>query len=187
MKTLISFYFVCLFYTLGFAHNPNEAFFIYTEKENTVEVKAEFPWAIRNALIKFNPELVHSNSQKDFEEAFSQYISQNLILKDNNGKPLQFQRFYGLENEGHTHQNDFLFIFKGKDVVEITNTIMFNLYDHQVNYNSINLNQKATVFKTTPNTTHFKLKESTTTTYWLYLLVLLIPMVFIFFKYVKKT
>ena len=41
----------------GYAHKTDEAFFTFDQKENTVEIHAEFPYTMRNALIEFNPYL----------------------------------------------------------------------------------------------------------------------------------
>ena len=67
MKNKFILCFVCLFSNLGLAHETNEAFFRIVQKENTIEIEAEFPWTMRNALIAFNPSLENSTNKKDFE------------------------------------------------------------------------------------------------------------------------
>lgn len=36
----------------GFAHDANKAFFKIQQKGNVIEVQAEFPWSIRNAILE---------------------------------------------------------------------------------------------------------------------------------------
>ena len=178
MRELVVFGLVFLFLNIGFAHEPNEAFFTYTEKENTVEVEAEFPWSLRNALLKFDPSLAHATDKRDFENAFNEYISKNLIIRDRDGNPLQFQGVYELENNGHSHQNSYLMVFKGHDLFEITNTIMFNLYGNQVNYNTVGAGQNVETFKTNNGVNHFKVGKSNIMEYGYYVLILILPIIY---------
>ncbi len=43
---------LCLYSTCGFAHDANKAFFKIQQKGNVIEVQAEFPWSIRNAILE---------------------------------------------------------------------------------------------------------------------------------------
>ncbi|MCI2229127.1 hypothetical protein MC378_08110 [Polaribacter sp. MSW13] len=185
MRTVLIFYFFCLFSNLGFAHEPNEAFFTYIQKENTVEVMAELPWSMRNALMEFNPSLENSTTKKDFENTFNEYINKNLILKDKKGDLLQFQEFKELESIGHSHQNNYLIIFKGTDLFDITNTFMFNLYDNQINYNELTIDNKTTSFKTEKKSKQFYLNKRSDKNYW-YLLILIAPIIYIVNRYTNK-
>jgi hypothetical protein len=184
MKHLLLFSFVCLSNAFGIAHESNEAFFDIIQKENTIEIRAEFPFAMRNALMTFNPSLENATSKKDFENTFIEYIKTNLILKDKNGNELKYQEYKELKNNGHSHQNNYLIVFKGNDLYEITNTIMFNVFTDQVNYHNIIINSKQIKFKTKEGQTHFTLKKNTK--YW-WLLFLFIPLVFILIRYLIKN
>ena len=188
MKYLLLFSFVCIFNVFGYAHETNEAFFTIIQKENTIEIKAEFPWTMRNALTAFNPSLKKSTNKDDFENTFVEYIKANLILKDRNGNILKYQAYQELENNDHSHQNNYLIIFKGRDLFEITNTIMFNVYDNQVNYNTITINSKQETFKTKSGLTHFELSESMNTKNRYYFF-LFIPIIYIVYRWFvnKKT
>ncbi len=185
MRAVLIFYFFCLFSNFGFAHEPNEAFFTYIQKENTVEVMAELPWSMRNALMKFNPSLESSTSKKDFENTFNEYINKNLILKGKNGNLLQFLKFKELESIGHSHQNNYLIIFNGTDLFDITNTFMFNLYDNQINYNQVTIDNKKTSFKTEKKSKQFYLNKRSDKNYW-YLLILIAPIIYIVNRFTKK-
>jgi len=169
---------VSIFNLFGYAHQTNEAFFTIIQKEKSIEIQAEFPWTIRNALIAFNPSLEKSTNNKDFENTFIEYIKENLILKDENGKTLKFQSFKELRNSGHSHQNDYQIIFKGSLLFEITNTIMFNIYENQVNYNTVTINSKQKIFKTKKGVTHFELIKSKKTNYWYLSILLLFPVAY---------
>lgn len=155
-----------------FAHEPNVAFFTFNLKDDLITVEAELPWSMRNALIDYNPKLEKSTNKQDFEITFFEYIKHNLILKDTNGVVIEFQTFEELKNNGHSHQNTYLLTFKGKNLFEVTNTIMFNLYKNQVNFNTLTWNQ--TKFKTSNNKNSFKLNEETTSGFthkwWLFLI-----------------
>jgi hypothetical protein len=177
MRTVLLFCFFCLCSSLGHTHETNEAFFTYIQKENTVEIEVEFPWTMRNALIEFNPLLGNTATKIEFENTFSKYIIENIILKDKNGKLFQYQEFRELETTGHSHQNSYLLIFKGTNLFEVTNTTMFNVNDNQVNYNSIAINSSETTFKTKKNSNQFYINESTTTNYG-YFLLLIIPLIY---------
>lgn len=185
MRSILIFYLVLSFSDLVCAHQTNEAFFEYNQKKNTVQVIAEFPWSMRNALIEFNHSLENSTNKKDFENTFREYINKNLILKNKNGHALQFKAFNKIENKGHSHQNNFQIIFKGNNVFEIKNTIMFNLYPNQVNYNKVSVNYKTITFTTDKNATHFYLNEHSYNKYWC-LLILTIPIIYIINRYSNK-
>ena len=185
MRYLLFLCFTCVFSIFGYAHKTNEAFFKITQKENTVEIEAAFPWTMRNALIAFNPYLENSTDKKDFENTFTDYIKENLILTDKNGDTLKHQAYKALKNSGHSHQNNYLILFKGSHLIGITNTIMFDIYDSQVNYHTITINSKQQTFKTKKGRTHFGLAESKKTNYW-YLFLLLLPVVYISYRYMNK-
>lgn len=185
MKYLLFFVFFCVFNIYGYAHETNEAFFTIIQKKNTVEIRAEFPWTMRNALIAFNPSLENTTDKKDFETTFVDYLKAHIVLKDKNGNILKYQEYKILENSGHSHQNNYLIIFKGSDLFEITNTIMFNIYDNQVNYNSITINSKQETYKTKKGFDHFKLGDNKKINYW-YLFFLLIPLIYFTYRYLNR-
>ena len=154
----MKYFYIVLFLVCGnsiFAHEPNEAFFIFNLGENLITVEAELPWSMRNALIDYNPKLKTSNNKQDFENSFVDYIRDNLILKDKNGLVLEFEKFEELNNDGHSHQNNYLLTFKSNKLEKVTNTIMFNTYTKQVNYNTITWIGKK--FKTSKNKNSFKI------------------------------
>jgi len=184
MKNIIIFCFICLYSNLLVVHETNEAFFIITEKENTIEIKAELPWTMRNALIAYNPSLKNTTSNKDFEDTFIEYIKANLILKNNTGNLLKFKNYTALDNNGHSHQNSYLIVFSGSDLIEVTNTIMFNINKNQVNYNNLIINSKT--YKTSKSSNHFKLNQKNVSDNW-YFFFLIVPLLFLVNKYYQKT
>ncbi|AUC76384.1 hypothetical protein [Olleya sp. Bg11-27] len=174
-----------LVHIFGYTHETNEAFFKITQKENTIEIEAEFPWTIRNALINYNPLLEHSVTKIDFQETFANYIKDNLILKNKSGAVLSFQDYQELENNGHSHQNNYLLLFNGTNLFEISNTIMFNIYDNQVNYNTVTVGSKEKTFKTSNGASRFVLDTNNKETYW-YVLLLVIPIIYITYRFKNK-
>lgn len=176
-----------LFTNITLAHEVNEAFFNLVIKENTVDVEAEFPWTMRNALLEFNPSLDNSINQKDFEDTFVEYIKNNLILKDDNGKVLTFLGFTEMSDLGHSHQNNYVLRFEGNNLFEVTNTMMFNIFDNQINYTTTRVNSEEQTFKTNNKTLAFKLAKQKPYPY-LYLFILLAPLlIFIIrFQHLKR-
>ena len=128
--------FMYLFVSSGFAHDANKAFFKIQQKDNVVEVQAEFPWSVRNAILEAYPELANSKSQEDFNNAFFKYVSTNLEIR-NGDFILELISIKEAAHEGHSHQNNFIFQYKGNAFDFITNTMMFNVYDNQKNYHDI--------------------------------------------------
>lgn len=148
MKYFLLFIVITCHLNLGLAHNPHECFFdIKIEKQNFT-ITAEFPWTLRNALIQQTPALKNAKSNIDFEIAFEQYLMANLILKNNNGQQLPFKGFKTLDNSGHSHQNSYVLQYEGSDVKYITNTIMFDISDKQVNYHSLVVDGQQKTFET---------------------------------------
>lgn len=169
-----------------FAHEPNQAFFIFSLGVNQITVEAELPWSMRNALIEFNPNLETSTKKHDFENTFVEYIRHNLILKDKNGGILEFEKFEEIKNNGHAHQNDYLLTFNGNNLSEVSNTIMFNIYANHVNYNTITWNGKK--FKTSNTNDLFKVNEDGLSdsfhNWWLLFMPLLLIILIVI---IKKT
>ncbi|MEM7186264.1 MAG: DUF6702 family protein [Bacteroidota bacterium] len=130
------------------AHEVNEAFFTIKKQGDQIVVETEVPWTLRNALLAFDPKLEHATSKQEFESTFFRYIQQNLIIVDAEGNIVPLIGFKELERSGHSHQNDLILWFGGTTVAKITNTVMFNIYDDQVNYTSININEERRTFRT---------------------------------------
>lgn len=175
--------FVCV--NTVYAHEPNEAFFTFSLKDSLITVEAELPWSMRNALIDYNPKLEKSATKQDFEETFFEYIKNNLILKDKNGVILELQKIEELKTYGHSHQNNYLFTFIGDNLLEVTNTIMFNLYKKQINYNTLTSNE--VMFKTSNNKNSFKTNEEKKSTFSYYWWLFFIPISLVILMLIKKN
>lgn len=182
MKNIIILFF-CLCCNLISAHETNEAFFIITQKENTIEVEAEFPWTMRNALIAYNSSLEDEASKTDFENTFNEYIKENLILKNKFGKVLRFQNYQELKNNGHSHQNSYLLVFEGDNLNEVTNTVMFNVYENQVNYNRVTINSKTYI--TSKSSISFTINNDSQL-YIYYLLIFSITILILVYRFYQK-
>lgn len=140
-----------LIFTLCQAHNANEAFFTLKKGENTIEVQAEFPWTIRNALLDELPELEKTGDKTAFQHAFFNYIQNRFILKNEDQTSLDLLDVKEQETNGHSHHTNYVFVFKGQDVSTIENTIMFNISPNQKNYHTIEFYTPKDVFMTTPH------------------------------------
>jgi len=145
LKTL---YCLLLFSSGLYAHKTNEAFFRIVPKESVIEVETDFPWTLRNALLKFRPELKNDSDRSEFQIAFIDYLKANLKLIDSNGEFLEFVKFEEINNLGNSHQNSYIITYKGTAFEKIENTLLFNIFNNQVNYHRITLDGTKTIFKT---------------------------------------
>lgn len=162
-----------LFFTVfnSFAHEANEAFFWFRQKENYVEVEAELPWTMRNALLKFNPALENAKTKKEYQITFKEYLSTHLKLKNNQGKYLALTNVSFIVNKGHSHQNNYLLRFNGTDFSKVMNTVMFNLYKNQTNYNVfVNKDGEEITYKTNYINKEIKLPKFSNYT-WYFVLI----------------
>ena len=173
MKYLCKIFIFFTFSNSVFSHEPNEAFFKFKLEDGNITVEAELTWAMRNALIDYNPKLKNASNKQDFEASFFEYIKHNLILKNKNGKKLAFQKFEEVSNNGHSHQNNYQLTFNGEGLAIVTNTIMFNHYKNQVNYNTIDWTNKKYV--TSNKIPSFSLNEQEfhfSQTWWLFFVII---------------
>ena len=150
--------------TLGFAHDANKAFFKIQQKENIVEVQAEFPWSIRNAVVEAYPRLESSKNQEDFDAAFFEYVKSNFKLRQNNSVLKLISIEYDTQ-QGHSHQSNFVFVFEGNQVDSIKNTMMFNTYVNQENYHDILLDTEHIKFITSKDSSSFQMESSSQTSF----------------------
>lgn len=126
-----------LIYRCAYAHDVDRAFFNILEKENTTEVIAELPWSIRNSVIKDNPNLENTKSQELLDTAFFNYVKRNLVLYEKDGNTLDLKSVSLIPDEGHSHAGKYLLVYKGKGIMKVKNTFLFNLYKTQVNYHEL--------------------------------------------------
>lgn len=184
MKGLICIGFLFLAMTVGYAHETDEAFFKLIQKENTVEIEAEFPWSLRNALIAFDPTLATAKAKSAFENAFIAYLKANLILKSKDGRAFEFVAFTEVENNGHSHQNTYVLVYKGTDLHSVYNTLLFNINAGQENYHTLFVDTKEQAFVTTKEQEYFEWADTNIFSYWWFLLLL--PIVYGITSYYKR-
>ncbi len=79
------------------AHEPNAAYFSIIPLNGIIEIKADLPWTIRDALFAFNPELKDVKDKSAIEKSFLQYVKANLILKNREGKAMELVDYELLE------------------------------------------------------------------------------------------
>jgi hypothetical protein len=167
MKTISTIY--CFFILIGsslYAHKTNEAFFRVIQKESVIEIETEFPWTLRNALLNFRPELERASNKLAYKKALIDYLKVNLVLTDSRGNILKFMKFEQMENMGHSHQNNYRITYMGSSFEKIKNTIMFNIFDNQVNYHRIKANATSKILKTTKDQTTFELLDKKSYSHW---------------------
>lgn len=166
---------VILFPILTFAHEGNTSFFKIKQKTTTVEVVAEFPWTIRNALLDFTPKLKNSKSKEEFDTAFFNYVKSVFILTDKNGNKLELLNIQSIKTDGHSHQNDFLFTFKGTSFSKVLNRISFNINTTQINHHTIINSYETNAFNTSLKHPYFEISKQNNATLGFLWLLILIP------------
>ena len=167
------------------AHETDKAYFKVEQKQETVEISAEFPWTIRNAFLLFNPALERATTQEEFDVAFAEYIRKNLMLTNVSGHQLELQEVKIIPLDGHTHQSSYLITFKGSSLGKVTNTIMFNLAETQENIHTFYLEEERRFFKTSVNSPAFNLFTQAKVNSWLWVLILL-PAGWVLYFYRKR-
>jgi len=176
MKTKViylSIYFICLSAINGYAHEVNKAFFEIRQFKNEITVDTEFPWTLRDALIEFNPQLNKKGVTKiDFESTFIDYMNENLRLIGRDGDQIEAIGFTEIKNIGHAHQNNYTLTYDSGEIVEILNTTMFNIFDNQVNFSAVIIDDKTYSFKTYPGSEGVLLEDANHQSYW-WLMILL--------------
>ena len=171
----------------SFAHKPNEAYFIITQSDDTAEVIAEFPWTLRNALLEFSPSLEKANGKSEFEAVFIEYIKSNFILTGLYGENFEFIEFKEVPNNGHSHQGKYSLIFRGKNLVSISNTLLFNIYDNQKNHHKITINNIEDTFETTLGNETFEIKKTANSSFKFWWIVLMfLPIIYFVVKSKRK-
>lgn len=168
------------------AHDPHEAFFRINQTKDTVKIKAQFPWTLRNALIKFSPTLVDAKSSQDFERAFVEYVKKNIIMVDTLGAAMPFAYFEAFDNNGHSHESNYLLVFLGNGIGKITNSMMFDNSDKQTNYHYLRTENKDIEFQTSPKRPTFSPREVSNDSFPYWYLCLFIPFGLYYFIRLKN-
>ena len=112
------------------------------------------------------------------------YIKANLILTDKKGNILNFKGYKELDNYRYSHSSIYQIVFSGKDFKKVTNSIMFNVFKRQVNYNTVTVNGEQEVFTTNIGKSYFWLAGKYSTSFC-YLDVLYIPVLYIIYRWIK--
>jgi uncharacterized protein YehS (DUF1456 family) len=141
------------------AHEVKESHFVLKKLDGHWVVQGDFPWILRNALIKFDPTVEKAMDQKIIDAALFSYVQSNLILKNQRGESIPLVRIEPTENPEHSHQIRYDFHFEGGDLAEITNTLMINVNEDQVNYLVFFDGEEMKNFKTSKNNTFIQLEK----------------------------
>ena len=173
---------------LGYAHDSKEASFVIERADNQIEVNAEFPWTIRNALLKSNPDLQNTTDQIAFDQAFFNYVNSNFKLINKKGSLKLLEVKENKHEDGHTHQTNYTFVFSNGKVDKVSNSLMFNLNPTQKNHITVTLDEGTHTFTTTPkNPTHNMEVTIRESTHWaLFFTIMFIGILLVFIKKIKN-
>lgn len=168
-----------------YAQDDHIAYFTYYVN-TTIQVEAELPSTIDEVLEEFNPELKSSNCPIEFEETLKEYIADNLILEDEDGDTLQVADIELLENDSSLEEDTYLLTYEGDELTAVTNTVLFDVNNDQVNYNTVIHSAGQSDFKSTSKKASFKLSSQAVFRY-LYLFIIGIPLAILFLAEIKSN
>ncbi len=184
MKYLLLHSLLLLIPTLFYGHEVDKVYYKIIEEENYIVVESDFSWALRNALITFRPSLKEANNSIEYQTALKQYVLENLILKDQNNKPLPLHFVTPIKNsESHQHGNLYQFTFQKGHISSITNTLLFNIHKHQTNIHSIKINGIWDHITTNHKTATQHIK---TINLFSYLWFLIFPLILVAYFFIKS-
>ncbi len=164
-----------LYSTILPAHEVNEAHFVLKKTDGHWVIEGDFPWILRNSLIQFDPNVEQAKDQKTIDAALFSYVLSNLILKNQQRESIPLTRIEPIVNPDHSHQIRYDFHFEGGDLAEITNTLMTNVNENQVNYLIFLDGEIIKNYKTSKNHAVIHLEEENhTPLQWLWVWVALI-------------
>ncbi|MEK9612876.1 MAG: hypothetical protein VW080_02990 [Flavobacteriaceae bacterium] len=190
LKSLIYIFLIWLgVQTNLFGHDSRFAFFKITSEQNTTQVEAEFPWLLRNALLKFEPGLKYAKQKNEFLEAFEKYINFHLILKDENHNRMPLISISEIKDESK-HPGVYLLVFNGINPSWIYNQLLIDVAPNHKNLHTLIKDHSSYFFTTNQsNKNHSietsKIQNSSAIPYLA--LVSLFILGFVFINYTKKT
>lgn len=167
----------------SYAQDDQMAYFTYYVN-NSIQVEAELPESIDEALIAFDPTLKIAASQADYEETLMEYLSDHLILENEDGDTLAISSMKIIDEDSSHEDNLLLLTYEGDDLATVTNTILFDANEEQINYNTVIHSAGQSDFKSTPEKAQFKVSSQFAFRY-LYLFIIAIPLVLLFIAETK--
>ena len=142
------------------AHKANEAFFTIGQTDSAVIVEAEFPWSIRNALLKIDSSLDNNSRKEDYTRALYNYFKEHFFLYDSNNRIMKMSSFRMLDQKGHNHQSNFEIIYLGTSLSAIRNSLFIDQFNNQTNYHFLFSPERT--YTTSKTNDHFSLSDAPT-------------------------
>lgn len=156
MKLLFIFL-INLVFVFGYAHNTQEAYFEINKTTDALIVSADFPWTVRNALLKAYPELEYETNQEVFDQGFYNYVKTNLILTNSNLEPIPLLSVNKIIDDQSSHHIKYNFVFKNLEYTQVSNTLLFNINKKQSNIHQILMNEESLHYITTSSSPSFEI------------------------------
>ena len=154
------------FYWIGIigplnAHEAHQAFFEIQETElKEINIWADFPWTLRDALIQFDSTLLTDKQEVVWSSAFERYVIQNFRVNNTNGNTLKFLSIEELANTHSGHSIRYNFKLEWGIIGEIENRLMFNVNGNQENYHKIIRKDGSVEFVTNRDSPNYLFKEN---------------------------
>ena len=159
----------------AFSHSPSEVSFSIYEGDTFILVDAQFPWALRNAVFMFDSTLNKQSTFKEIKESLFIYISQNLVLLDENNDRIKLLKV--IDKKGNSHHEEYQLVFENKPASSIRNSLLFNFSNKQKNFHLVKLNGEQHEFFLTKEHPVFEFKTENSKGY-LYLIIGIITLIF---------
>lgn len=146
--------------TKGYSHDTHVAFFEIREIDSlAININADFPWTLRDALIQYDSILLSDRREETWETSFARYVSQHLIIYDINHRQLRLLSIENLRTRDRGHSVQYQFQFEKGIIRKIENRLMFNINLNQTNYHSIFTSGTNIVFTTNLHAPNFILEN----------------------------
>jgi hypothetical protein len=120
------------------AHRPNETHTVIQQSDNQLLIQIEFPWTIKDAVLKS----LDINQKEKLTDATALQYLQNYVEENfqiiKKGKIIKALHFRLVPQEhGHSFLGELGYPKHDLSQLKIKNTLLFNLYEAQRNYNKI--------------------------------------------------
>ena len=98
--------------------------------------------SLAKALLEFEPKLKEASDKEAFHRSLFSYVDANFLLKNTQGKKMQLLSVKEVDHQGHAHQSNFEFYFKGSEFVELQNELFFNISKNHKNHHFVSIRDR---------------------------------------------
>ena len=148
MKITLTILCTIFLYLTASSQDAKTAHFDITTTDKNIVVAAEFPWTIHNALIEFNPSMKNDTSKQSYINTMKQYIEAHFHIITPFGFEAKLTDIKRVQKNEHSHQANFIFLFKKDSIHSIRNSLLFDQSPKHVNHHTITHGNTTKTFQT---------------------------------------